>query len=55
MFFFEVDIDECIEGIIECYNYFRCVNLLGWYYCECRSGFYDDGIYLLFGEFCIGK
>lgn len=55
MFFSEADIDECTEGIIECHNHSRCVNLPGWYHCECRSGFHDDGTYSLSGESCIGK
>uniref|UniRef100_F6R489 Protein kinase C-binding protein NELL1 n=1 Tax=Equus caballus TaxID=9796 RepID=F6R489_HORSE len=49
----EKDIDECTEGIIECHNHSRCVNLPGWYHCECRSGFHDDGTYSLSGESCI--
>ncbi|XP_077178142.1 protein kinase C-binding protein NELL1 isoform X5 [Paroedura picta] len=47
------DIDECAEGIIECHNHSRCVNLPGWYHCECRSGFHDNGTYSLSGESCI--
>ncbi|KAF0878949.1 NELL1 protein, partial [Crocuta crocuta] len=53
VFFSEADIDECTEGIIECHNHSRCVNLPGWYHCECRSGFHDDGTYSLSGESCI--
>ena len=55
MFFSEADIDECAEGFVECHNHSRCVNLPGWYHCECRSGFHDDGTYSLSGESCIGK
>lgn len=55
MFFSEADIDECTEGIIECHHHSRCVNLPGWYHCECRSGFHDDGTYSLSGESCVGK
>lgn len=55
MFFSEADIDECAEGIIECHNHSRCVNLPGWYHCECRSGFHDNGSYSLSGESCVGK
>uniref|UniRef100_A0A670IFP7 Neural EGFL like 1 n=1 Tax=Podarcis muralis TaxID=64176 RepID=A0A670IFP7_PODMU len=47
------DIDECAEGIIECHNHSRCVNLPGWYHCECRSGFHDNGTYSLSGESCV--
>lgn len=49
------DIDECAEGLIECHNHSRCVNLPGWYHCECRSGFHDNGSYLLDGSSCIGE
>ncbi|XP_065539483.1 protein kinase C-binding protein NELL1 isoform X5 [Lathamus discolor] len=49
----EKDIDECAEGIIECHNHSRCVNLPGWYRCECRSGFHDNGSYSLSGESCV--
>uniref|UniRef100_A0A665UPZ8 Neural EGFL like 1 n=1 Tax=Echeneis naucrates TaxID=173247 RepID=A0A665UPZ8_ECHNA len=49
----ETDIDECAEGLIECHNHSRCVNLPGWYHCECRSGFHDNGSYLLDGNSCI--
>lgn len=55
MFFSEADIDECTEGITECHNHSRCVNLPGWYHCECRSGFHDDGTYSLSGQSCVGK
>ncbi|CAB1438292.1 unnamed protein product [Pleuronectes platessa] len=47
------DIDECAERLIECHNHSRCVNLPGWYHCECRSGFHDNGSYLLDGSSCI--
>lgn len=53
--FVSSDIDECAEGLIECHNHSRCVNLPGWYHCECRSGFHDNGSYLLDGRSCIGK
>lgn len=49
------DIDECAEGLIECHNHSRCVNLPGWYHCECRSGFHDNASYLLDGSSCIGE
>uniref|UniRef100_A0A8D3CRU2 Neural EGFL like 1 n=1 Tax=Scophthalmus maximus TaxID=52904 RepID=A0A8D3CRU2_SCOMX len=43
----------CAEGLIECHNHSRCVNLPGWYHCECRSGFHDNGSYLLDGSSCV--
>ncbi|MEQ2191430.1 Protein kinase C-binding protein nell1 [Xenoophorus captivus] len=51
----ETDIDECTEGLIECHNHSRCVNLPGWYHCECRSGFHDNGSYQLDGSSCTGE
>lgn len=53
--FMSADIDECAEGLIECHNHSRCVNLPGWYHCECRSGFHDNGSYQLDGSSCIGE
>ncbi|XP_072515963.1 protein kinase C-binding protein NELL1-like [Salminus brasiliensis] len=49
----ETDIDECAEGLIQCHNSSRCVNLPGWYHCQCRSGFHDNGSYLLDGSSCV--
>ncbi|XP_063293926.1 protein kinase C-binding protein NELL1 isoform X2 [Pelobates fuscus] len=49
----EKDIDECAEGIITCHNHSRCTNLPGWYHCECRRGFSDNGTYSLSGESCV--
>uniref|UniRef100_A0A8C5BL75 Neural EGFL like 1 n=1 Tax=Gadus morhua TaxID=8049 RepID=A0A8C5BL75_GADMO len=48
----ETDIDECAEGLIECHNHSHCVNLPGWYHCECRDGYHDNGSYLLDGGSC---
>ncbi|CAL8379165.1 unnamed protein product [Arctogadus glacialis] len=48
----ETDIDECAEGLIECHNRSHCVNLPGWYHCECRDGYHDDGSYRLDGGSC---
>uniref|UniRef100_H3B5B5 Neural EGFL like 1 n=1 Tax=Latimeria chalumnae TaxID=7897 RepID=H3B5B5_LATCH len=49
----EADVDECSEGIVQCFNHSRCVNLPGWYHCECRSGFHDNGTYSFMGESCV--
>ncbi|MBN3326071.1 NELL1 protein, partial [Atractosteus spatula] len=49
----EKDIDECAEGLIQCHNHSRCVNLPGWFHCECRSGFHDNGSYSLDGGSCV--
>nr|XP_029495468.1 protein kinase C-binding protein NELL1-like [Oncorhynchus nerka] len=50
----ETDIDECAEVLIQCHIHSRCVNLPGWYHCECRNGFHDNGSYLIDGSSCIG-
>ncbi|XP_067902605.1 protein kinase C-binding protein NELL1-like isoform X3 [Heterodontus francisci] len=49
----QTDIDECAEGIKLCYKHARCVNLPGWYHCECRAGYHDNGNYSFTGETCI--
>ncbi|XP_064820987.1 uncharacterized protein LOC135538716 [Oncorhynchus masou masou] len=49
----ETDIDECAEVLIQCHIHSRCVNLPGWYHCECRNGFHDNGSYLIDGSSCI--
>ncbi|XP_051885506.1 protein kinase C-binding protein NELL1-like isoform X1 [Pristis pectinata] len=49
----QTDIDECAEGIIQCHRHARCVNLPGWYHCECRTGYHDNGNYSFTGETCI--
>ncbi|XP_042197315.1 protein kinase C-binding protein NELL1 isoform X2 [Callorhinchus milii] len=49
----QTDVDECAEGIIQCHNHARCVNLPGWYHCECRAGYHDNGNYSFTGETCI--
>ncbi|GAB6022819.1 NEL-like 2 (chicken) [Chamberlinius hualienensis] len=37
----EIDVDECSLGIHQCHPYSQCVNLPGWYYCECKDGYYS--------------
>ncbi|XP_059508160.1 protein kinase C-binding protein NELL1-like isoform X3 [Stegostoma tigrinum] len=49
----QIDIDECTEGIIQCHRHARCVNVPGWYHCECRTGYHDNGNYSFTGENCI--
>ncbi|XP_072322792.1 protein kinase C-binding protein NELL1-like isoform X3 [Scyliorhinus torazame] len=49
----QIDIDECAGGIIQCHEHARCVNLPGWYHCECRAGYHDNGSYSFTGETCI--
>ncbi|CDQ79798.1 unnamed protein product [Oncorhynchus mykiss] len=49
----ETDIDECSDGFVECNDKAICVNLPGWYHCECRDGYHDNGLFSANGESCI--
>lgn len=49
------DIDECSEGFIQCDSRASCVNLPGWYHCECRDGYHDSGLFAPSGESCEGR
>lgn len=49
------DIDECSDGFVECDSKATCVNLPGWYHCECRDGYRDNGMFAANGESCEGK
>ncbi|KAL7867487.1 hypothetical protein SRHO_G00088710 [Serrasalmus rhombeus] len=48
----ETDIDECSDGFVECDSRATCVNLPGWYHCECRDGYHDSGMFSANGESC---
>ncbi|XP_066524006.1 protein kinase C-binding protein NELL2a [Hoplias malabaricus] len=48
----ETDIDECSEGFVECDSRATCVNLPGWFHCECRDGYHDNGLFTANGESC---
>ncbi|CAL8323174.1 unnamed protein product [Lota lota] len=48
----ETDIDECSDGFVECDSRANCVNLPGWYHCECRDGYHDNGLLFSNGESC---
>ncbi|XP_073328548.1 protein kinase C-binding protein NELL2a isoform X1 [Pagrus major] len=49
----ETDIDECADGFVECDSKSTCVNLPGWYHCECRDGYHDNGLFSTNGESCV--
>uniref|UniRef100_A0A8C9Y5A9 Neural EGFL like 2 n=1 Tax=Sander lucioperca TaxID=283035 RepID=A0A8C9Y5A9_SANLU len=49
----ETDIDECADGFVECDSKSTCVNLPGWYHCECRDGYHDNGLFSASGESCV--
>ncbi|XP_015913510.1 protein kinase C-binding protein NELL2 isoform X1 [Parasteatoda tepidariorum] len=47
----ETDVDECSLGLHACQPNSQCVNMPGWYYCECRPGYEshsDDSL----GPYC---
>ncbi|XP_035281191.1 protein kinase C-binding protein NELL2-like [Anguilla anguilla] len=48
----ETDIDECMDGFVECDSRATCINLPGWYHCECRDGYHDNGLFSPNGESC---
>ncbi|XP_041113955.1 protein kinase C-binding protein NELL2-like isoform X1 [Polyodon spathula] len=48
----ETDIDECLDGFVECDSRANCINLPGWYHCECRDGYHDNGMLSPNGESC---
>uniref|UniRef100_A0A672SKA4 Neural EGFL like 2 n=1 Tax=Sinocyclocheilus grahami TaxID=75366 RepID=A0A672SKA4_SINGR len=48
----ETDIDECSEGLVQCNTHATCVNLPGWYHCECRDGYHDNEVFTANGESC---
>ncbi|CAG9836101.1 unnamed protein product [Diabrotica balteata] len=35
----ELDLDECATDTHRCTNTSMCVNMIGWYYCECKNGY----------------
>ncbi|XP_070804065.1 protein kinase C-binding protein NELL2 [Pituophis catenifer annectens] len=48
----ESDIDECSDGFVHCDSRATCINLPGWYHCECRDGYHDNGMFSSSGESC---
>ncbi|XP_061422442.1 protein kinase C-binding protein NELL1-like isoform X1 [Lethenteron reissneri] len=48
----ETDVDECSVGIAQCHPNTHCVNLPGWFHCECRAGYHDNGSFALNGDSC---
>ncbi|XP_076334234.1 protein kinase C-binding protein NELL2a-like isoform X2 [Tachypleus tridentatus] len=35
----EIDVDECSLGLHQCYPNSQCINMPGWYYCDCILGY----------------
>uniref|UniRef100_T1J5F5 Protein kinase C-binding protein NELL2 n=1 Tax=Strigamia maritima TaxID=126957 RepID=T1J5F5_STRMM len=48
----EIDIDECALGIHQCHPKSVCVNMAGWYQCECRDGYQSVANDNSFGLYC---
>lgn len=51
----QTDIDECSDGFVQCDSRANCINLPGWYHCECRDGYHDNGMFSPSGESCEGQ
>ncbi|XP_037915598.1 protein kinase C-binding protein NELL1-like isoform X3 [Hermetia illucens] len=39
----EQDFDECASGLHNCKESSECINMPGWYYCHCKSGYQSLG------------
>lgn len=39
----EQDLDECATGMHGCKNTSLCINMPGWYYCNCKPGYETQG------------
>ncbi|XP_076331201.1 protein kinase C-binding protein NELL2-like isoform X2 [Tachypleus tridentatus] len=35
----EIDVDECSLGLHQCHPNSQCINMPGWYYCDCLPGY----------------
>lgn len=54
MFLLILDVDECARGLHMCHPNSQCVNMPGWYFCQCRPGYQshpEDNL----GAFCQGN
>lgn len=51
----ERDLDECAMNMHHCTNSSVCVNMIGWYYCECKSGYRSPVNDNNLGRDCQGK
>ncbi|XP_031339146.1 protein kinase C-binding protein NELL1-like isoform X5 [Photinus pyralis] len=48
----ERDLDECATNSHRCTDASVCVNMIGWYYCECRAGYHSPVIDNNLGTLC---
>ncbi|XP_055887465.1 protein kinase C-binding protein NELL1-like isoform X3 [Biomphalaria glabrata] len=49
----ELDIDECNLGISNCQGHSVCVNIPGWYHCDCLEGFHSSWPDNNLGHLCL--
>ncbi|XP_041350978.1 protein kinase C-binding protein NELL2-like [Gigantopelta aegis] len=49
----ELDIDECALGISACRGHSVCINLPGWYHCDCLEGFHSNWPDNHYGSLCL--
>lgn len=50
----ERDLDECATNSHRCTDASVCVNMIGWYYCECKPGYRSPVIDNNLGTLCQG-
>ncbi|KAF5270123.1 hypothetical protein FQA39_LY08535 [Lamprigera yunnana] len=48
----ERDLDECATNSHRCTDASVCVNMIGWYYCECKAGYHSSVIDNNLGTLC---
>lgn len=53
LFYFNLDIDECISGFNVCLMVLICINIDGLYYCKCNEGYFQFNFYLCLGNFLV--
>lgn len=50
----ERDLDECFSNSHGCTNASICVNMIGWYYCQCKQGYENPYVDNKLGTKCLG-
>lgn len=49
------DVDECELAIATCGPHSVCVNLPGWYHCQCEEGYRSLWTDNQYGRLCLGE